>query len=98
MRALVYDGTAVRFRYVYPDPVLPMPAAGTAAEIGAPASGGDALLRVRLAGLCQTDLEIARGYMGFTGVLGHEFVATVEKVSKGADTQWVGKRVVGEIN
>ena len=56
---------------------------------------GEALLRVRQAGICATDLEIVRGYMGFQGVLGHEFVATVEE----ADTEsLVGKRVVGEIN
>jgi threonine dehydrogenase-like Zn-dependent dehydrogenase len=56
---------------------------------------GEALLRVRQAGICSTDLEICRGYMGFRGVLGHEFVATVEEAD---DETLVGKRVVGEIN
>ncbi len=56
---------------------------------------GDTLLRVRQAGICSTDLEITRGYMGFTGVLGHEFVADV--VSS-PDKALVGQRVVGEIN
>lgn len=57
-------------------------------------TAGEALLAVRLAGICSTDLEITRGYMGFSGVLGHEFVGTVVKGSR----QWKGKRVVAEIN
>jgi alcohol dehydrogenase len=56
---------------------------------------GEALLRPLLAGICATDLELCRGYMGFTGVLGHEFVAVVEEAS---DPGLVGRRVVGEIN
>jgi threonine dehydrogenase-like Zn-dependent dehydrogenase len=56
---------------------------------------GEALLRVLMAGICNTDLELARGYMGFCGVPGHEFVAMVEAAS---DAKWIGKRVVGEIN
>src|SRR6476620_10848722 len=56
---------------------------------------GDCLIKVRQAGVCATDLEITRGYMGFKGVLGHEFVGVVEE---SADRAWVGKRVVGEIN
>ena len=56
---------------------------------------GEALLRVRVAGICATDLELIRGYMDFEGVLGHEFVAEVVE----ADTPaLVGRRVVGEIN
>lgn len=58
-----------------------------------PASG-EALISVRLAGICSTDLEITRGYMGFSGVLGHEFVGTVIRGSRA----WRGKRVVAEIN
>ena len=50
-----------------------------------------------MAGICNTDLEITKGYMGFKGVLGHEFVGLVEKVN-GPDQQLVGQRVVGEIN
>jgi len=59
---------------------------------------GDALIRPLRLGVCATDLEICRGYMGFTGVLGHEFVGVVEKVSRPADRKWLGKRVVGSIN
>ena len=56
---------------------------------------GFALLRLRLAGICNTDLELLRGYYGFRGRPGHEFVADVVE----ADTpSWVGRRVVGEIN
>ncbi len=56
---------------------------------------GESLLRVRLAGICATDLEIARGYLGFTGVLGHEFVGEVERSEVPG---LAGRRVVGEIN
>ena len=57
---------------------------------------GEALVRVRLAGVCNTDLELVRGYMSFRGVPGHEFVGEVVRAD-GAP-EWVGKRVVGEIN
>lgn len=56
---------------------------------------GCALVRVVVAGVCRTDMELVRGYMNFTGVLGHEFVGTVEEAD---DTALIGKRVVGEIN
>jgi len=49
-------------------------------------------------GICGTDLQIGAGYMGFTGVLGHEFVGIVEKTSNRKHKSWVGKRVVGTIN
>ncbi len=55
---------------------------------------GEVLIKVRLAGICGTDLEIARGYGGFDGILGHEFVGTVTSAS----SPLAGKRVVGEIN
>lgn len=56
---------------------------------------GFALIRPILMGICNTDLELQRGYYGFAGVPGHEFVGEVVE----ADTKdWVGKRVVGEIN
>jgi alcohol dehydrogenase len=58
---------------------------------------GEALIKVLMAGICNTDLEIERGYMGFKGVLGHEFVGLVEEVN-GADHGLIGKRVVGDIN
>lgn len=53
-----------------------------------------ARVRIQLAGVCNTDLEIAKGYMGFQGILGHEFVGVVEE-GPGA---WKGETVVGEIN
>ncbi|MBA4438272.1 MAG: alcohol dehydrogenase catalytic domain-containing protein, partial [Nitrosopumilaceae archaeon] len=56
---------------------------------------GESLVRVSLAGICGTDLEILDGYMAYIGVLGHEFVGVVEQ-SQNRDL--VGKRVVGEIN
>jgi alcohol dehydrogenase len=56
---------------------------------------GEARLRLRLGGVCATDLELVKGYMGFTGVLGHEFVAEVLDAPGG---DLVGRRVVGEIN
>lgn len=55
---------------------------------------GEALIRVLRAGICNTDLELTRGYYPFAGVLGHEFVGLVEE---GPD-EWVGQYVVGEIN
>lgn len=55
---------------------------------------GEVLIRVRLAGICSTDIEITRGYMQFTGILGHEFVGTVER---GPD-DLIGQRVVADIN
>jgi threonine dehydrogenase-like Zn-dependent dehydrogenase len=57
---------------------------------------GEAGVRVILAGVCNTDLELVRGYYPFTGVPGHEFVGRVES-APGAE-QWRGRRVVGEIN
>jgi alcohol dehydrogenase len=62
---------------------------------------GWALVRVRLAGICNTDVEILRGYHGFRGTPGHEFVgevADVAGVSAATRKRWVGKRVAGEIN
>lgn len=55
---------------------------------------GEVLVKVHLAGICSTDLEIIQGYAGFLGILGHEFVGTVVKGS----SKLKGKRVVGEIN
>jgi alcohol dehydrogenase len=62
---------------------------------------GWAMIRVRLAGICNTDLEILRGYHDFRGVPGHEFVGEVRDVSGVSSAirkRWIGKRVVGEIN
>src|SRR5689334_5934383 len=65
-------------------------------DVPAPSRVGEALVRVTLAGVCNTDLEIVRGYAGFQGTLGHEFVGVVESApgAKGLE----GRRVVGEIN
>jgi threonine dehydrogenase-like Zn-dependent dehydrogenase len=53
---------------------------------------GEVLVRVRCAGICETDLQLIKGYMGFKGVLGHEFVGVAES------GPLAGRRVVGEIN
>jgi threonine dehydrogenase-like Zn-dependent dehydrogenase len=79
MRALVFD-RKLEFRRDYPEPV---PAAG------------ESIVRVSVAGVCGTDLEIARGYMQYRGVPGHEFAGRVVE-SQNASLR--GKRVVGEIN
>jgi alcohol dehydrogenase len=80
MRALYFDGR-LQYRPDAPDPTPPP---------------GEALIRTRLAGICNTDLEIARGYMGFRGVLGHEFVGVVARTDDAPEL--VGQRVVGEVN
>jgi threonine dehydrogenase-like Zn-dependent dehydrogenase len=76
MRALVLDGQ-VAFTDSYP---IPKP------------DTRDALVRVLTAGICETDLQLVRGYMGYSGVLGHEFVGIAETGPH------AGRRVVGEIN
>jgi len=53
--------------------------------------------RLASSGICNTDLEIRKGYSGFKGIIGHEFVGVVEKIN-GRDRGLTGKRVVGEIN
>lgn len=64
-------------------------------DIELPEAGQEALVRVLLSGICNTDIEITRGYAGFTGTIGHEFVGIVEDAPDG---KLVGQRVVGEIN
>ena len=62
---------------------------------------GWALIRLRKAGICNTDIEILRGYHNFRGTPGHEFVGEVQdasEVSAAVKKRWVGKRVAGEIN
>lgn len=58
---------------------------------------GEALVRVTIAGICNTDFEITKGYMGYKGILGHEYVGIVEEINA-EDQSLLGKRVVGEIN
>src|ERR1044071_674877 len=60
-----------------------------------PTRAGEALVGVRMTGICNTDIEITRGYAAFRGTPGHEFVGQVETAS---DNALIGKRVVGEIN
>ncbi|MEW6360945.1 MAG: alcohol dehydrogenase catalytic domain-containing protein [Acidobacteriota bacterium] len=59
-------------------------------------AASDSVIRVLLSGICSTDIEITRGYSGFEGTLGHEFVGIVENSPDRPDLS--GKRVVGEIN
>jgi threonine dehydrogenase-like Zn-dependent dehydrogenase len=59
---------------------------------------GEAVIRPLRMGICATDLEICRGYMGFQGVLGHEFVGIVEDAAGRDGKKWIDKRVVGAIN
>ncbi len=77
MRAIVLNGTEVSVDANYPKPTP---------------RDGEVLLRVIRAGVCETDLQLIKGYMGFQGVLGHEFVGIAES------GQFAGQRVVGEIN
>ncbi len=81
MRVLYCENGRLTLRTDYP---IPQPQAD------------EALVRVTLAGICATDLEIVRGYVPeFSGVLGHEFVGVVEAA---ADESWLGQRVVSSIN
>jgi threonine dehydrogenase-like Zn-dependent dehydrogenase len=79
MRALYWSGESLALEANRPEPKT---------------TGGEAIVRVRLAGICSTDLQIFQGYMSFRGIPGHEFVG---EVVKGAPAL-VGRRVVGEIN
>jgi len=78
MRALIYDGKTAAVSDV-PKPELAL---------------DSALVRVTVAGVCNTDRELVKGYMSFRGILGHEFVGIVEE----GPEEWRGERVVGEIN
>lgn len=65
-------------------------------DVAVPDVPREALVRVLASGICNTDIEIARGYAGFSGTIGHEFVGVVEKAVDAPEL--LGKRVVGEIN
>ena len=58
----------------------------------------EVLIKTLMVGICNTDYEITKGYMGYQGVLGHEFVGIVEKTGSNVDKYLINKRVVGEIN
>ena len=77
MRAIVLDQDHVSTRTDHPEPAL---------------RDGETMVRVLCAGICETDLQLIRGYMGFRGVLGHEFVGVAQT------GPLAGRRVVGEIN
>lgn len=77
MQAIVLNNSELKYQADYPDPVP---------------SSGEVMVEVIQAGVCETDLQLHRGYMGFCGVLGHEFVGVA------LDGLYAGHRVVGEIN
>ncbi len=79
MQGLFFDGT-LKLRHDLPVPER---------------TSGDALIKVLMTGICQTDIEITKGYMGFRGILGHEFVGLVQESD---NPELRGRRVVGEIN
>jgi threonine dehydrogenase-like Zn-dependent dehydrogenase len=64
-------------------------------DIAQPTKPSEALIKIRKAGICSTDLELVKGYYPYTGVPGHEFVG---EVVGAPDKSWIGQRVVGEIN
>ncbi|HDJ22877.1 MAG TPA: alcohol dehydrogenase [Candidatus Aminicenantes bacterium] len=80
MRALLFTGSHLELKADFPEPKI---------------KKGEAKIKVLKAGICNTDLEITKGYLGFRGVLGHEFVGVVEEASSPG---LLGQRVVGEIN
>lgn len=82
MKALWLEQQHITFRPNEPEPVP---------------EKGDAIVRVRCAGICATDLELVRGYYPFTGIPGHEFVGEVASAPPGSSIP-AGTRVVGEIN
>jgi threonine dehydrogenase-like Zn-dependent dehydrogenase len=101
MRALYWDGHELIFQNSYPTPAASSKIEdGGSRIVGATGSHPEtmysptALLKVHLAGICSTDLQIFKGYMGFKGVPGHEFVGSVTEGPR----EVLGKRVVSEIN
>ena len=80
MQALFLDNSSVIFLNDYPKPSV---------------GKEQAIIRVIYAGICSTDLELVKGYAGFRGVPGHEFVGVIEQAE---DINRIGQRVVGEIN
>lgn len=70
----------------------------TLRDVPQPAIPAEVLVRIRLAGICGTDLELVKGYYPFSGIPGHEFVGQVVAVQPGGPVDLLGKRVVAEIN
>jgi threonine dehydrogenase-like Zn-dependent dehydrogenase len=83
VQALVFNGSEPALIRNHADPKPP---------------AGEVVIRPIRMGVCATDIELCKGYMGFRGVLGHEFVGVVEAAADKKDKAWVGKRVVGRIN
>ena len=82
MKALVYDNE-LKLDKNYPNPTV---------------KDDEVLIKTSMVGICNTDYEITQGYMGYKGVIGHEFVGVVCEVGKNVDKTLLNKRVVGEIN
>lgn len=82
MKALVFDNE-LKLDKNYPMPKI---------------KDNEVLIKTSLVGICNTDYEITKGYMGYKGVLGHEFVGVVVDTGNSTDKNLIGKRVVGEIN
>lgn len=82
MKALVFDNE-LKLDNNYPIPKV---------------KDNEVLIKTSMVGICNTDYEITKGYMGYKGVLGHEFVGVVDSVGANVDKNLIGKRVVGEIN
>ena len=81
MKALVFD-EVLKLDNNYPNPIV---------------KENEVLIKTSMVGICNTDYEITKGYMGYKGVLGHEFVGVVQNVGASVDKSLLGKRVVGEI-
>src|SRR5215208_14983 len=64
-------------------------------DVPQPHKPNEALIKIRMAGICSTDLELVKGYYPYTGILGHEFVGEIVEAE---EASWIGQRVVGEIN
>ena len=77
--------------------VITGPATIELRDLPRPSRADQCLIRIRRAGICGTDLQLLEGYADFPGVPGHEFVGVVEE-APAADREWIGRRVVGEIN
>lgn len=90
VQALVFDGQQPRLSPRHAAPGAP----GTP---GSPAAG-EVIIRPLRMGICAIDIELCKGYMGFSGVLGHEFVGIVEDAAGRDGKKWIGMRVVGSIN